>query len=734
MHQLPRLTKASLMFTLLLAGCATMEQPQRTVSEQNTAAGLAGELPGEPGAASVVPSPDGAESEEADKLNDPTIFRGTDAVFRKPPPLPPVRLQGDDVNLNFEQAPLIEVVHAVLGDILELDYVVQHPINGQVTVRTRTAIPRDQLLGVLESLLKSNGALMVRDGDGRFHVSTSAQMAKLDPRITTSAENAVGFSTLIVPLKFISARNMAEILQPLAEESAFVRIDDMRNLLMLAGTSSQLQGWQELITTFDVDLLKGMSVGIFPIENAPLEDIDAALTSMLGKSGDSAMESITGIGSVVRIVPIPRLSSIMVMTPRAHYLQRIATWIERLDRVPDANFERRLYVYPVQNSSSGHLANLLSGIYGGGGGSGSGLASSGGIAPGLKPEKVTSGGENQNASSSSSVLKKATQNVSVGDVRIVADEENNSLLIYATGKEYRKIKPALERLDVTATQVLIEASIIEVSLTDQLEYGLEWAFANGRSDNFTGGGQLVAGDDGISVSEPGFAYSIVNNAMDVRATLNVLASDNLINVISSPSVMVLDNQTADIEVGDQVPVSSGTTFLDGDSGRVVENISFKDTGVKLSVTPSVNAGGMVTMDIQQSVTDIGDADSVTGQRSFLERSVSSKVAVRSSETVVLGGLIRENKSRGESGIPLLKDIPLLGTLFGTTTNNSRRTELLVVITPRVMYNDSDLRDVSREMRRQMRRLELIDLSESSSYLNSSLDGRDLDAAPPADSK
>ncbi|MEZ5501599.1 MAG: secretin N-terminal domain-containing protein, partial [Halioglobus sp.] len=329
--------------------------------------------------------------------SQPTLYRGTDEVIRMPPTQQPVQFFGDAVSLNFEQAPLTEVIHAIMGDILELDYVIEHPINGEVTVRTRTPVPRDQLLGILESLLQANKALMIRDKDGRFFISASGQMTKLKPSVAASASGVVGYSTIIVPLQYISASNMAEILKPVAEEGSFVRIDDVRNILMLAGSRAQLEGWQDIITTFDVDLLKGMSVGIFPIENTPIEDVQTALSSLLGKDGGGKAsagkdgggggglaESLAGIGSMVRIIPVERLNSIMVVTPRAHYLEKIRIWIERLDQAPDANFEQRLYVYPIQNSSASHMADLISTIFSGsGGGAGSTKA---GLAPGLTPE------------------------------------------------------------------------------------------------------------------------------------------------------------------------------------------------------------------------------------------------------------------------------------------------------------------------------------------------------------
>lgn len=711
---------------LVLSSCTTMEQEQqsaRAKQADNIADELAATVTATSGASSGSgrnpadeASNQAAEQSEPYVKPEPTLYVGTDKVVQMPAAQEPVKLYGDAVSLDFEQAPLTEVIHAILGDILELDYIVEHPINGEVTVRTRTPVPRDQLLEILESLLQANKALMVRDKDGRFFISASGQMSKLNPNMSAASTQMVGYSNMIVPLQYIGAKNMAEILRPVADESAFVLIDPLRNLLVLAGTGTQLDGWQEIITTFDVDLLKGMSVGIFPIENTSISDIEAALASMLGKEGDDGVAGAAGgIGSMIRIIPVERLNSIMVVTPRAHYLARVKTWIERLDRAADANSERRLYVYDVQNSNASHVAELLSTIFAGTGGVGAG-SSKAGVAPGYTPEKVTSssggGGQGNNNRADSQ-----TKNLMVGEVRVVADEDNNALLVYATGGEYRKIQAALEQLDVAATQVVIEASIIEVTLTDDLRYGLEWSFNGALGGDYTGVGQLV---DGVRIAAgvPGFSYSVVNGSGDIKAVLNALASDDLLNVISSPSLMVLDNHTASIQVGDQVPIESSTTITDG--GNTVSSIQYKDTGVMLSVTPSVNAGGLVTMDVEQSVTDVGPVDAAgAGQRSFLERKVSTRVAVRSTESVVLGGLIRENKSSGSSGIPILHSLPLIGPLFGTKTQTGVRTELLVVITPRAIYSDSDLRDVSREMRQQMQGLDLIDVSKSSSYLSES---------------
>jgi general secretion pathway protein D len=275
------------------------------------------------------------------------------------------------------------------------------------------------------------------------------------------------------------------------------------------------------------------------------------------------------------------------------------------------------------------------------------------------------------------------------------------LLIYGTRIEYEKIEASMRRLDVPATQVLIEASIIEVTLTDDMQYGLQWAFNDALSNGKTGTGVLsnIAGGV-LGPVQAGFSYTLKNSAGAVTAILSALAEKSLVKVISSPSLMVLDNHTAAISVGNQQPIQSTETVTDG--GTRTTGIQYKDTGVALAVTPSVNAGNMVTMQINQAVTDVGAIDLATGQRSFLQRQIASKVAVRSGESIVMGGLIRDNSTSGSSGVPGLHEIPVLGALFGTKTNSGTRTELLVVITPRVVRSDQDMREVGNEMREKMR--------------------------------
>jgi general secretion pathway protein D len=617
-----------------------------------------------------------------------------------PPAREPIKLYGDAVSLNFEEAPLSEVVHSVLGDILELDYIVEHPVQGAVTLRTRSPIPRAQLLPILESLLQNHGALMVRGPNDRLFISGAQNASRMAPSFQNAQGTGTGFSNVIVPLQHIGATEMAEILKPVATDRSFVRIDVKRNLLVLAGTQMQIEGWLDIVTTFDIDQLAGTSVGVFPIARGTVEDVFKELEHIL----NTAEGGVTGLASMVRVLPVERLNSILVVSPRAAYIEMVGNWVEQLDSIDEPASEATLNVYEVLNGNAGHMAMLLSTIFAEDGGSGASGAGKSQVAPGMQSQR--SGGGSGSGGKGGMPSTGARQSMGgssfeLGEsIRVVSDDYNNALLVYASPYEYGKIERILKKLDVVATQVLIEASIVEVQLVDGLQYGLEWIFQNGIGNDYSGKGTLdLLGGAGLSTIAPGFSYEVSNSAGDMKAVVNALAEESLVNVISTPSVLVLDNHTAAIHVGDQQPIQSMVSVTDG--GVAQTSIEYKDTGVKLEVTPSVNDGGLVTLDIMQSVTDVGPEDSATGQRSFTEREVSSRIAVRSGASVVLGGLIRDNDAKSKSGVPLLMDIPVLGSLFSNTSNTLVRTELLIFITPRVVETDDELRALSAEMRDRM---------------------------------
>jgi general secretion pathway protein D len=601
-----------------------------------------------------------------------------------------------DVVLNFENSDIREVVKTILGDMLGVNYLVDPAVSGEVTLSTSQPMNMDQVLPTLEALLRMNGAIL-RKSDGIYSVvpSSKAFGGSIAPQIGLASDR--GFQLLIVPLRYIAASEMQAILQPLLPESSVLNVDPARNLLLIGGARSELEQAQATVSVFDTNQMQGMSVGLFRMKNADAESVVGELRSILGAESGGPM------AEMIQFITVARLNAVVVLSKQSKYLDEVSTWINRLDRA-DETAGQNMYVYPVHNGRAENLAGLLSELFLGNG-SGSGLQGRSGS--GLRSPSPTSAanGSVNNTSARTARPSAATGNAvagsSIGDVRIIADLENNALVIMASRSNYAKIKSALRRLDVIPLQVLVEATIVEVSLTEELSYGLQWFFHNniGSTDK-RGIGELFP----LTV-DPSFSYTIKDQAGNARAVLNLLAADSRLNVISSPSLMVLDNHTATIKVGDQVPIRTSETSSLASSGidpLITSTIQYRDTGVVLEVTPRVNPGGMVMLELTQDVDDVdktttSNIDSPT----IIQRSITTSVAVQSGETVVLGGLIRDNESVSESGIPFLRSIPGLGRLFSSKTTSNHRTELLVLITPTAISNLAEARDATEEMKRKL---------------------------------
>ncbi|MGP1691082.1 MAG: type II secretion system secretin GspD [Giesbergeria sp.] len=727
-----------------------------------------------------------AKPDKQDKPETKTrIFPGNDQLFKRDigPQADPVLARGEKVSLNFENITVGNLAVALLGDLLKLSYTVDAGGDTVVSLRTSQPLARNQVLDVLDAVLLPHDLAIVRDNAGVYHVTKRTVTVGARPVVGSARfKDLAGAGTVIVPLNYVAAGEMAKILAPIAPREAIVYVDTLRNLLVLQGSKAQLGGWLEMVDAFDVDFLSGMSLGVFVLENANVNVVRDALQAMLGpdKSADSyggsgaanaspfgaALANVTAAAGgsaapaaaagganalgaaatnplfgLIRVFPVERLNALVVVTPRAQLLSQVETWIRRLDQPSDA-LEAGVFVYPVQNGSAEHLAAMLNGLFGN-----DSTQSKGGVAAGSAPSQFSAatggsvfggstgtsglgtgtagtglgiGASTASGAAGMSSLRPMTANGGTnpsapttseleGNVRVVADDKSNALLIRAPRAEYRRIEKALRELDKAPVQVLIEASIVEVSLTGNLAYGVEWYVQNGLSNEREGIATLNSRlSGGIGAKQPGFSYTIVNKAGLVRATLNALAAKSQLRVLSNPSVLVLNNHNATIQIGKQQPVKSSTTVTTGN--LITEAITYKDTGVMLSVTPSVNSGGLITMDIAQQVTDVGEIDDATKQRSFLTRQIQSRVAVRSGEPIVLGGMIRENEVTGSSGVPILGDIPVLGALFSTNTKGRDRTELLVLLTPRALEDDDQLRAASAELRQRMRSMSLDTLS------------------------
>ena len=633
------------------------------------------------------------------------LFYGSGVVV-KPSAAPPATEDASgNLTLNFEGADLREVLRTILGDILRENYIVDPRVGGTITLRTAKPIPRSAVMHTLEEVLRMNGAVMIREGDGVFRIVPAAVAGKgnATPQLAEAGKPLPGgYSVQIVPLKHIGVADMAMILAPLTGETASVRPDPLRNLLTLSGTQLQLKHMLETIDMFDVDWISGMSVGLFTLQSVDVKTVTGELEALFGD------KNLGPLAGAVRVVPIERLNALLVVSPQAKFLEQARTWVERLDRPGAGGGGQRLYVYPVQHGKAENLAVLLNDAFSKKSAQ-SKTTPAATLAPGATPAEVKSAEPTappDNKVKTAAVTKTVAASAeSVGlpqDVRIIADKDNNALLVLASPSDYESIESALLKLDTAVRQVLVEVTIAEIALKDELKYGLEWYVKNGSRIS----SQLDVGTAGIAALVPGFSYSWVNAAHDIGAILNALARDSKLKIVSSPHITVADNQTAKIQVGDKIPTISQSQSVPGTTLGVINTVQYTETGVLLTVTPRVNAGGQVTMEISQEVsnaipTESSGIDSPTIQ----QRSAQSTVTVKSDETIILAGLIREEKNNASEGLPLLSKIPYIGGLFGTETFTDNRTELIVLITPHVLASTPDAAAITEEYRKRLTGLE-----------------------------
>ena len=623
------------------------------------------------------------------------LYPGT-GVFVKPAPapMPADGSQGEDIVLNFDGADLREVVKIVLVDIMKESYVIDPRVQGVVNIHSSHPIKRGALVPTLEAVLRMNGASLVRETDGVFHVNPFATAAKgaLTPQVGgMNKPLPPGYSVQIVPLKYISAREMIKILEPFTPEGGIVRVDDTRNMLFLGGNARELRHLMETIDIFDVDWIAGMSVGLFTLKSV---DVKTAFTEIEKLFGDKQGP----LAGILRIIPVERLNALLVITPQPSYLEQARVWVERLDRSGATSGGSQLYVYHVQNGNAVQMATLLGQAFGKQTSQSAAPAPT--LAPGLNPAEIKSPGSTAGVGAQSGGPSSVTVTVG-GTTKIIADKENNALLILATPAEYELITNAIRKLDNVPRQVLIEVTIAEVTLSDEFSFGLEWYFNN----NAKGKGFLDTGAVGISQLAPGFSYAWLDPAGSIKAVLNALAANSKLNIISSPHIMVSDNRTAKIQVGDRVPTVSQTqalaTAITTATG-VISSIQYLDTGIMLSVTPHINAGGLITMEISQEVSNaVKTVTSGIDSPTISKRSAQSTVTVQAGETMVLGGLISDKKSNGNSGLPFLSEIPVLGALFGAQNIKDDRTELVMMITPKLVANSQQAREITDEFRKKV---------------------------------
>lgn len=626
----------------------------------------------------------------------------------------------EEVMVRFVDADVAEVVRWIVGETLERPFVIDPAVGGVVSLETSGSVPISTMPAILAQALQSVGATYIDTGEliRVLPLSAAATAGASTGGQRLESGHSSGYSAHVVRLRHADAENVAGLLEPFADEASTVRADPDNQLIVISAAPATLETLLELVEIFDVDWLQGRALALFPVRTVAPERLVFELDTLFGSG-------VAGGSAEVGFLPVERLSAILVVARDGRQLERIERWIDELDKARGEG-EIGLYVYAVQNGRANDLAAILGRIF-----SGADVTSA--AAADLAPNEVAQSFVTEPLDDPVSLEDDAPPvpdelpldpfvedglapelpglntpggaGVQAGSVvdpstRVIADGTNNSIIVLARPRVWEMIEAALDKLDVEKLQVLIEATIAEVTLNDELRYGVEWFL---RSNNLT----LRLTDtpfDEPTVQTPGF--SAFFSTSDVRAVINALDSVTDVNVISTPQLLVVDNELAELSIGDEVPIITrqAQSVIDPDA-PIVGQIEYRPTGVLLEVLPRINSSGRVLLEIAQEVSDVVPTTTSTlDSPTIRQRRLRSVVAVATGETVALGGLIREDRTLTRSGVPGLSELPVVGALFGARGVSEGRTEVIVLLTPYVIRDPEEARRMTAELRSRVRAL------------------------------
>ena len=692
----------------------------------------------------------------------PAMYEGTDVTAvsdERPQPAS----SGNGFDLNFENTPVATVAKVVLGDILGVGYTIDPRVQGTVSLVSVRPVAKSDIVFVLENALRLSGVVLIRDTAG-YRLTPLGDAVGAGHVDAADARPEPGFGVSVVPLQHVSAQTLLKLMDSFATKAGTVRADATRNLLLIQGTGAERRTAVDTALSFDVDWMRGQSVGVFPVSSGPPAPIITELEKIVD-SGENGLNQ-----NVIKFQPIVRLNAIMVVSKRPEMLRTAATWIKRLDR---ADTERTsVHVYQVKYGDARQIARVLTDMFIGGSGSslldnaadqvapgsgtsatssgdrlsmngnassttngfgaggGSGTASTSGFG---KP--AAAGGTSAAAGAGNAALDGRSSGSGGGgqpvlqDVRITPDTVNNSLLIYADQANYRIIESTLLQVDKPQIQVAIDATIAEVTLTNDLSYGVQ-SYLTSRNVGLkpdtgsilntqattapatttdpTTGAVSVAGsltNAFINRAFPGFNF-LVGSGTQPTAILDALHAVTSVKVLSNPSLVVINNQVATLQVGDSVPISTGSATVLTTSNTVVNTIDYRNTGIILRVSPRISVNGNVRLDVEQEISNV-PTSSISSSTPNLtpivsERKVKSSILVANGQTVLLAGLISEQQNGTRNALPVFDQIPVLGDAFGHQDNNTTRTELIIFIRPQIIHNGSDAHIIAEELRSKLR--------------------------------
>ncbi|MFC4161830.1 type II secretion system secretin GspD [Chitinimonas lacunae] len=615
----------------------------------------------------------------------------------------PKLASGGGTTLRFDNADIYEVVQTVLGEVLNVPYVIEPGVTGKVNINSLTPVSAEDLFGVLQSVLALNGVSIVREGN--VYKVIRDTLAPRDPGISGSSVGDNGAMIQIFAPRFVQPSAMIAPLKNFISPNAVLINDPTNRYLIISDRARNIRKLQELVEAFDIDYLARVQVEMIQIENGDATEVAKEMETLFKASQLYQWQGVEA--NKVFFMPIKRMNAILVGAQSREILESARRRIKEVDVVPKEGLGSRINIYTVKNSSAEHLASLISQIYGG-----AAIASSSSSSSSSSSTSGSGGTATRVIQKGPTPTTTATGSGLSGEVAIIPNDKTNSLIIKASRQDYLQILKLLDQLDVAPRQVLIQANIIEVTLEDSTKFGISWNLLNegvridGKAFKAVAGfSQPLAKDAG------GLVYNILSGKKDASgndiflATLQAAAGEGNVHLLSSPRLMASDGKDASIEIGDEVPVTTGQITNVGSttsgstttnaSNVLTESITYRQTGLSLKIKANINDSGLVNMNVSQKVSDVISGADTTRPR-FSKREVETEVSVQEGSTFVIGGLIQEKRNDTEAGLPYLKDVPVLGNLFKQSSKIVKRTELFLTLTPYVVRNQDDAAHLSKE--------------------------------------
>jgi general secretion pathway protein D len=682
-----------------LTGCAVLQGDSG--SDSAPAASAAGTAPVQRNPAQVIQEParqaPQPTAEELGINREGRVIQLGRFSEVQPPVTPP---DNNVVELNYEQEDL-KLVFEQLGDALGINMVIDPTIDYRVSLRTSANNPlRYEDIWPLMRLLARNAGVTIEQAGNVYQFSRNASRIPVEILLPGFLGQATASEVLqVTPLSHISVEAAEEILRPLMQpEGSLIRLGSA-NLIGISGTPEQLARVNALLSVVDDDPFQNQGIRLFELVNSPAAEVAEELGSVL--------ELIEGEQSSYQVLGLDRINAVLVVAPANRGFAEISRWIRILDAESQEQVEQ-LFVYKVKNLDAVALASTLTSVFGeddeedtnanrqdnqnatGGVVFRAGQAADGGNNAPVPPFVQFLNGQNQQAGADSEIV---SANLSV---TIVADEDTNSLLIRATPREYRQLLTTISNLDTVPAQVLINAVIGQVTLTDGNQFGIDWARVSGNiasgparlSSRFLPAGIL---DSTTGLATQGSGLVLTRNYLDgnavIEATLNAIAQDNEVKLLARPTILATNKQEGTMQVGQSVPVNNGSTAVG--NGIVQQNITYTEIGISLTITPQINEDGYINLEIQQELSSIeeGGSNGVGNNPTFTTQSITTTAVVADQQTITLGGLIQEDSTDLQIGIPGLMRIPVAGRLFSYSDISSVRRELFVILRPQIIYGD-----------------------------------------------